>query len=132
MSDSPRKADILNDYVFGDWDDSTDLWDTIEEQVKGWRESCCDEEGRDLLAFLQGKQLDRFLSMPPNSAYGSHKGKLLVPPKIMAFKTVFDHTDDAVTMEDLVANLSIALARKTQRLKQIHALSRPYQKGDSA
>jgi hypothetical protein len=46
----------------------------------------------------------------------------------MAYKTVFDHTDDAVTMEDLVANLSIALARKTQQLKEIHALSRPHYK----
>lgn len=128
MSDSPRKTDLLNDTVLGDFANSTDLWNTIEEQVKGWRESCCDEEGKDLLAFLQGTQLDRFLSMPPNSAHQ----RLGVHKKPIAFKTVFDHTDDAVTMEDLVANLSIALARKTQRLKQIHALSRPYQKGDSA
>ncbi len=118
MSDSPRKTDLLNDTVVGDFADSTDLWNTIERTVKGWREACCDEEGKDLLAFLQGKQLDRFLSMP------LHK-------KQMAYKTIFDHTDDAVTMEDLVGKLSIALARKTQQLKEIHALSRPYYKEDS-
>jgi len=112
----------LNDTVLGDFADSTDLWDTIEKQVKHWREACCDEEGKDLLAFLQGTQLDRFLSMPPNSAFGVHKGRP------MAYKTVFDHTDDAVTMEDLVGKLSIALARKTQQLKEIHALSRPHQR----
>lgn len=134
MSDSPRKTDLLNDTVVGDFANSTDLWDTIENTLKGWREACCDEEGKDLLAFLQGKQLDRFLSMPPNRTHGRYGGSEVSygGMKPMAYKTVFDHIDDAVTMEDLVGKMSIALARKTQQLKEIHALSRPHFKEDSA
>lgn len=113
MSDSPRKTDLLNDTVVGDFADSTDLWDTIEKQVKGWREACCDEEGKDLLAFLQGKQLDRFLSLAQHTVGDNGP---------MQTRTLNLHIRRAQTMDALVANLVWALARKTRQLEEIKAI----------
>jgi hypothetical protein len=94
-----------------------ELWDSIEAQVKEWRVACCDEEGKDLLAFLQGKQVRRFLSV----MYGQQWA-------FVQQKPIMDCLDDADTMEALVANLSNALAQKTEQLEKIHNLSRPHYK----
>ena len=113
MSDSPRKTDLLNDTVLGDFANSTDLWNTIEEQVSHWREACCDEEGKDLLAFLKGKQLDRFMSLAQHTE--GDKGP-------MQTRTLNRHIGRAQSMDTLVANLAYALARKTRQLEQIKVI----------
>jgi|9_EtaG_2_1085328.scaffolds.fasta_scaffold07094_4 hypothetical protein len=112
MSDSPRTIEELH---------GTDLWDTIEEQVSRWRESCDDEEGRDLLAFLQGEQVARFLSVMYEQQWA-----------FVQQKPIMDCLDDIHTMEALVANLSNTSAQKTERLVEIHRLSRPHFKEESA
>ena len=90
-----------------------ELWDTIEAQVKEWRVACCDEEGKDLLAFLQGKQLNRFLSLAQYTV--GDKGP-------MQMQTLKRHIGRAQTMDSLVANLAHALARKTRQLEEIKVI----------
>jgi hypothetical protein len=87
-----------------------ELWNSIEAQVKEWRAACCDEEGKDLLAFLQGKQLDRFLSL------AQHRLGDNGPMRTVALNR---HIGGAQTMDALVANLAHALARKTRQLEEI-------------
>lgn len=112
MSDSPRTIEELH---------GNDLWNTIEEQVSHWREACDDEEGRDLLAFLQGEQVARFLKIMAGQSWA-----------FVQQKPITDALDDIHTMEELVANLSNASAQKTERLEEIHRLSRPHFKEESA
>jgi hypothetical protein len=63
-----------------------ELWDNIEAQVKEWRVACCDEEGKDLLAFLQGDS-------PPTTEQGSASMNIDLTDGII---TVRHGTTDAI------------------------------------
>jgi len=66
-----------------------------------------------LLAFLQGKQLERFLS---------HAQYTVGDNGPMQTRTLNRHIGGAQNMDTLVANLAHALARKTRQLEEIKAI----------